>query len=96
MPLYIFARFHARASLEGPLYRALEEVVEASRTESGCRFIYLYRSVRDAGLFFIHSEFGSAEDFEIHAELPHVRKFLSVIPDLVDHELDVNRTERVY
>jgi len=95
MALFIVARFHSRPGLEESLRQALEANIEPTRAEPGCRFIHLFRSLRDPALFFIHSEFDTVADFEIHAELPHMRKFLGLVPDLIDHPLDVNRTEKL-
>ena len=95
MALFIVARFHARPSLEESLRQALEANIEPTRAEPGCRFIHLFRSLRDPALFFIHSEFATVEDFEAHAELPHIRKFLGLVPDLIDHPLEVHRTEKL-
>jgi quinol monooxygenase YgiN len=93
--LFIVTRFHARPDCEESLRHALEANIEPTRAEPGCRFIHLFRSLRDPALFFIHSEFVSVEEFEIHAELPHTRKMLAVVHDLIDHPLDVNRTEKL-
>jgi quinol monooxygenase YgiN len=93
--LFIVARFHARPGSEESLRTAMEANIERALAEPGFRFIHLFRSLRDPALFFIHSEFASVEDFEIHAELPHMRKFLGLVPDLIDHPLDVNRTEKL-
>jgi quinol monooxygenase YgiN len=93
--LFIVARFHARPGREESLRQALSANIEPTRAEPGCRFIHLFRSLRDPALFFIHSEFASVEEFEVHAELPHMRKFLGLVPDLIDHPLDVSRTEKL-
>jgi quinol monooxygenase YgiN len=95
MSLFIFVRFHARASREGDLGQALVSILEPTRAESGCRSVHLFRSVRDPGLYFIHSEWKTAEDFDAHASLPHMQVFLARVPDLIDHPLDVIRTEKL-
>jgi quinol monooxygenase YgiN len=95
MSLFIFARFHARASKEDDLWQVLVSILEPTRVESGCRSIHLFRSLRDPGLYFIHSEWKTAADFDVHAGLPHTQKFLARVPDLIDHPLDVIRTEKL-
>jgi quinol monooxygenase YgiN len=95
MALFIVARFHARPGCEESLRQALSNNIEPTRAELGCRFIHLFRSLRDPALFFIHAEFDSVETFEVHAELQHTRKMLALVHDLIDHPLDVNRTEKL-
>jgi quinol monooxygenase YgiN len=95
MELFVFARFHARPGDQDAVLRALRDVVSASREEPGCRGIHAFRSVRDPRLFFIHSRWRDEEAFEIHAGLPHTVRFLERVQPLIDHDLDVTRTERI-
>jgi quinol monooxygenase YgiN len=67
-------------------------VVEPTRAEPGCIEIAAYRSVRDAGLFWIHSRWIDEAAFDLHAELPHTLRFLECIQPLVAHPLDITRT----
>jgi len=93
--LFIFARFHARADLEEGIVAALRDTVVATRTEPGCVAIAAFRSVRDPRLFWIHSCFVDEAAFETHAELPHTVHFLDVVQPLIDHPLDVMRTQAI-
>jgi quinol monooxygenase YgiN len=95
VPLFIVARFHSQPSLEESLRGTIEAVIEPTRAEPGCRFIHAFRSVQDPALFFIHSEWASVEDFEAHAEQPHTKRFIGALPELIDHPLEVHRTERI-
>jgi quinol monooxygenase YgiN len=54
-----------------------------------------FRSIRDPRLFDIHSAWKDEAAFEIHAGLPHTVRFLERVQPLIDHPLDVNRTERI-
>ena len=92
MPLYIFARFHAKLGAEEQLRQVILAVAGPSRAEAGCRDLHVFRSNRDQRLFFIHSTWATENDFELHAELPHTRVFLEEVVKLIDHDLDVNRT----
>jgi quinol monooxygenase YgiN len=91
--MFVFARFHARPGLENGLAAAVEDVVAASRREPGCMSIHAFRSVRDAQLFYIHSRWKDAAAFELHATLPHTIRFLDHVTQLIDHPLDITRTE---
>jgi quinol monooxygenase YgiN len=50
--------------------------------------------VRDPRLFYIHSRWKDEAAFDLHAELPHTVRFLARARPLIDHALDVTRTER--
>ncbi len=95
MELYIFARFYAREGRENDVAQALADVLPPSREESGCLSIHGYRSTRDARLFYIHSRWQDEAAFELHANLPHTVRFVERVESLIDHPLDVARTERI-
>jgi len=95
MDLFIFARFHARPGQEDAVESALRDTVAPSREEPGCLSIHAFRSVRDRRLFYIHSRWKDEAAFEVHAGLPHTVRFIERVAPLIDHPLDVNRTERI-
>jgi quinol monooxygenase YgiN len=95
MELFIFARFHARPGQEDAVESALRDTVAPSREEPGCLSIHAFRSVRDRRLFYIHSRWKDEAAFEVHAGLPHTVRFIERVAPLIDHPLDVNRTERI-
>ena len=95
MELYIFGRFQARPGNEAAVAEAIHDVIASTREEQGCLNIHAFRSIRDTGLFFIHSRWISEEAFQIHATLPHTMRFLDRVESLIDHPLDVARTEMI-
>jgi quinol monooxygenase YgiN len=95
MELYVFARFHARPGQEEAVESALRDTVAPSREEPGCLSIHAFRSLRDRRLFYIHSRWKDEAAFEVHAGLPHTVRFIERVAPLIDHPLDVNRTERI-
>ena len=48
-----------------------------------------------AQLFYIHSRWTDEAAFERHAGLPHTVQFLERVQTLIDHPLDVTRSEQV-
>lgn len=95
MELFIFARFHARESQDHAVAAALHDVIGATREEPGCLAIGAYRSTRDPRLFYIHSRWIDAAAFENHAGLPHTVRFLDRVRTLIDHDLDITRTQPI-
>lgn len=95
MELYIFARFHARPGSEGGVAEAILDNLAPTRGEPGCLSIHAFRSIRDPLLFYIHSRWQDEAAFEIHAGLPHTVRFLARVQPLIDHALDVTRSEQI-
>lgn len=93
MELYIFGRFHAGSGYEAAVAEAINNILGPTRDEPGCLDIHAFRSTRDARLFFIHSRWVSQEAFELHATLVHTVRFIERVERLIDHPLDVARTE---
>ena len=95
MPLHIMAQFHAKPDCQALLMDALRTVTEPTRSEPGCIEIHLYRALTDPATFFIHSVWVDEAEFEQHATLPHVTRFLSQLPGWIDHELRAVRCARL-
>jgi quinol monooxygenase YgiN len=93
MELYIFGRFHSGPGNEAAVAEAINDVLVPTREEPGCLNVHAFRSIRDTGLLFIHSRWVSEAAFEIHANLPHTVRFIERVEPLIDHPLDVARTE---
>lgn len=93
--LVIFVRFHAKPGNQSSVERALLDVLEPSRREAGCVSIHAHRSIRDPQLFYLHSMWNDEAAFEIHARLPHTVRFIEAVEPLIDHALEVARTERI-
>jgi quinol monooxygenase YgiN len=95
MDLFVFARFHARPGSEAAVAATLRAVVAPTRQEPGCVSINVFRSTRDPGLFYIQSRWKDETAFETHASLPHTVTFLERVQPLIDHPLDITRTEPI-
>lgn len=95
MALFIFARFHALPGKEATVAQAVLTVIVPTLAEPGCLQIHAFRSLRDPQLFYIHSRWRDEAAFELHATLPHTVRFLEQVEPLIDHPLDVNRTEQI-
>jgi quinol monooxygenase YgiN len=95
MELYIFGRFHASPGNEAAVADAITNVLGPTRHEAGCLNIHAFRSTRNPHLFYIHSRWTGEEAFETHAALPHTVRFLERVEHLIDHPLDVTRTELI-
>jgi quinol monooxygenase YgiN len=93
MHLYIFTRFHARLKCEAGVERALLKVLPPTREEPGCLAIHAFRSIRDDGLFYIHSKWQDEAAFDRHAGLPHTVAFVEEVSALIDHPLQAVRTQ---
>jgi quinol monooxygenase YgiN len=95
MELVVFARFHARPGSGPAVAECILANLSPTRDEPGCLEIHAYQSVRDPELFYIHSRWKDVAAFERHAILPHTVRFLGRVEALIDHPLDVTRTEQI-
>jgi quinol monooxygenase YgiN len=95
LPLYIFARFEPRPGKQRQLLDELTLILEPTRAETGCVRIHLYQSTRDPLAFFIQSEWIDEQAFDAHAEMPHMRRFLSLVDELIAHPLQAVRTKQI-
>jgi quinol monooxygenase YgiN len=93
MELHTFARFHARAGNETAVAEAILTNLPPTRDEPGCLDAHAFRSIRDPRLFYIHSRWKDEAAFEVHAGLPHTVRLIATVEPLIDHPLDVTRTQ---
>src|ERR1035438_487633 len=84
-----------RPGKELQLRDELMRVLEPTRAEPGCVRIHLYESTREPLFYFIHSEWIDERAFDAHAELPHIRRFLGLVDDLITHPLQAVRTKQI-
>lgn len=95
MEMFTFARFHARAGQERAVEQLIREGQDGTRKESGCLRTHVFRSIRDPGLFYIHAHWKDEAAFDTHAGLPHTVRFIERVEPLIDHPLDVTRSEMI-
>ncbi len=95
MPLHVFIRFEPITEKRQQLHDELILILEPTRAEPGCARIHLYESTRDPLAFFIHSEWIDEAAFDTHAQLPHMKRFLGLVGDLITHPLQAVRTKQI-
>jgi quinol monooxygenase YgiN len=95
MEQFVFVRLHARQGQEQAVEEALREVMGPSREEEGCLSFHLFRSMRDARLFYIHSRWADAAAFQKHADFEHTERFLKKVDPLLDQPREVSRTQMI-
>ncbi len=95
MELFVLARFHARSGEEAAVAEALLAVQAPTRREPGCLSLHGFRWICDPRPFYVHSRWADEAAFEAHARLPRTVRFIERVEPLIDHPLDVNRTERI-
>src|SRR5260370_9015461 len=88
---YVFVRLHAREGEESAVEDALREVTGPTREEAGCMSFHTFRSMRDRRLFYIHSRWGDAAAFQVHAQLPHTVRFPTRVDALLHQPPPVPR-----
>ena len=95
MSVHFFVRFEPASGNAIEFRQVLLRVVEPSRAEIGCRAIHIYESLRDPVAFAIHSEWADEAAFELHAQLPHTRRFIEAAERLLGHPVRGLRTREI-
>ena len=95
MSLHFFVHFEPKPGNGAAFREELLRVVEAARTEAGCRAIHAFESSREPPVFAIHSEWVDEAAFEKHAELPHTVRFLKAADELLTHPVHGLRTHQI-
>jgi len=95
VPLHVFIRFEPITEKRQQLHDELILILEPTRAEPGCVRIHLYESTRDPLAFFIHSEWIDEAAFDTHAHLPHMKRFLGLVGELITHPPQAVRTKQI-
>jgi quinol monooxygenase YgiN len=95
MCIHFFVRFEPLPGKAAEFGEELLRVVEASRVESGCISIRAFESIREPFTFAIHSEWVDETAFDLHAQLPHTRRFLEAAEKLLTHDVEGIRTHEI-
>ena len=84
----VIARWVARPGEEEAVARALRVIVPASRAEPGMVAYQVHRDPSDPRVFTIYERYRSAEDYQAHADSPHMQEhgFGDAIPRLESRE----------
>lgn len=85
MGIHTIIRFEPAPGKEDAFREELRRVRDSSRREPGCLRIDVFESLREPKTFAIHSEWVDEAAFELHATLPHTRRFLEAAGAMVTH-----------
>jgi quinol monooxygenase YgiN len=95
MEMHFIARFHVRAGAEAAAEAAIAEVSAPTRAEAGCLQYRALRALADPRAFVIVSRWRDEAAFNVHAELPHTRRYLETMGGLIDRETEFVRAEAI-
>jgi quinol monooxygenase YgiN len=93
--MHVFVRFEPLPGKEQRLREELRQIMEPTRAEPGCLRIHLYESLREPLTFFVHSEWKDEAAFDAHPKLPHMRRFLATVSELIGHKVLAVRTKQM-
>jgi quinol monooxygenase YgiN len=95
VPLHAFVRFDPLPGKEKQLRDELQALMEPTRAELGCIRIHLFEALREPLVYCIHSEWVDEAAFNAHRDLPHIVRFLGLLPELVGHPVHAVRTNQI-
>jgi quinol monooxygenase YgiN len=73
----------------------LLRIVEPARAEIGCLSIHIFESLRAPLAFAIHSKWVDEAAFELHAQFPHMVRFLEAAAKLLPHPVQGLRAREI-
>jgi quinol monooxygenase YgiN len=94
-PLTVVAVFRAKPGREADLESALRAMVAPTRLEIGCMNYDLHRVPSEAGRFFFHENWTTEDDHRAHLQTRHVKRLLSLTPDLLAEPILELKGERL-
>ena len=94
--LTVIAYMRARPGKEDELRTELEALIDPTSQEAGYVNYDLHESVESPGTFFFYENWESAEHLDAHLSTPHLKRFASIMGDLLDENgLTINRLRRI-
>jgi quinol monooxygenase YgiN len=90
---FVYTRVYVKEGAQHIVATAIQEVLGPTRQEFGCVKIDAFASTRDPRLFYIHSRWEDEAAFDDHLQFPHTIQFVERIQTLIDHPMEVNRTQ---
>jgi quinol monooxygenase YgiN len=95
MLLHVFVRFEPKPGKHENFREQLALILEPTRDEPSCLRFSHYESVGEPHVFMIYSEWVDEAAFETHAALPHMKRFLDAVADLLTHPVQALRTKLI-
>jgi quinol monooxygenase YgiN len=88
MAYVVSALWRAKPGEEERIARCIEQLVEPSRAEPGCRFYQAHRSPEDPRLFYLYEQYEDEAGYGAHTESEHFQRLVvgEVIPHLESRE----------
>jgi quinol monooxygenase YgiN len=95
LSIHFIVRFEPLPGKEEAFRDELLRVNQPSRVEPGCLRIDVFESLRAPRVFAIHSEWTDEAAFELHATLPHTKRFLEAAGKLLTHPVEGLRLRHI-
>ena len=94
-PLAMVVEFRAAPGRIDELRRALLDVVDVTRAESGCLRYDLHEDVTDPDVLAFYEVWASGEAHAAHDRTPHIVSLVERLPDLTAAPPEVLRLRRI-
>jgi len=88
-PVVIVAQATAKPGKSEELGKQLLELVRATRLQDGVLVYDLHRSAQNPDHWLMYEQYTSAEAFDAHIASEPLQKFLAMIPELVEGEVEI-------
>lgn len=95
MTINVTAILKSKAEFTGKVKTYLENLVENSRKESGCKQYDLHQNIGDSNVFILHEVWQNQEIFDLHNSQHYVKDFFDMIPDLLEEKPQIFFTNKL-
>lgn len=93
--LTVVARMRAKPGKEAELRRELEALIEPTRAEAGCVNYDLNQGADDEAVFYFYENWVSEAALGEHLQTAPLQRFVGLIPELLDGELQIQKLRRI-
>ncbi|MBB6498077.1 putative quinol monooxygenase [Pedobacter cryoconitis] len=95
MSIYLTAIIKSIPGNAEQMKTLLKTLVVGSKSEAACLQYDLHQSQQNPDLFIFHEEWKSHEDWDLHNQTPHIKKFAAESATVMDGNPIIYITERV-
>ena len=93
--LTVIAKFTSKSGKEARVKEELQMLLASTRKEQGYIAFDLHQSVDSEGILFFFEEWTSREALNRHLETPHVKKFLSLVDELLEKPIKASFWKKI-
>ncbi|WP_080778905.1 putative quinol monooxygenase [Chryseobacterium phocaeense] len=85
----------AKEGKRAALQEALLQLINPTRSETGCLYYILFEDKNNTGTFYMHEAFQDKAAFEYHIQTPHFKNFAGQMNELMAEPIQLIELKQV-